>query len=118
MKQQPQSYILNVASTAAYQAVPRLNVYSASKTFVVQFSRALKHELKDTTVGVTCLSPGATATNFMDRAGMKTEEMQNRAAKFNMSSEKVASFAMDGMFKKKAEIIPGWVNKISVALTN
>jgi short-subunit dehydrogenase len=117
LKKQSQSFILNVASTAAYQAVPRLNVYSASKAFVLQFSRALKYELKDSNVSVTCLSPGATATDFMDRAGMKTKEMQKRAAKFNMNSENVAAFAVRGMFNKKAEIIPGFVNKVSVALT-
>jgi uncharacterized protein len=117
LKEQSQSYVLNIASTAAYQAVPRLNVYSASKAFVVQFSRALKHELNVTSVSVTCLSPGATATNFMDRAGMTTKEMQARAAKFNMSSEEVAAFAIKGMLKKKTEIIPGFINKVSVALT-
>jgi short-subunit dehydrogenase len=117
LKEQKQSYILNVASTAAYQAVARLNVYSASKSFVVNFSRALKHEMKNTSVSVTCLSPGATATGFMDRAGMTTKEMQQRAAKFNMTSEEVAKFAIDGMLKKKTEIIPGILNKVSVALT-
>jgi uncharacterized protein len=116
LKQQ-QSYILNVASTAAYQAIPRLNIYSASKSFVLSFSRALKHELKETPVSVTCLSPGATATSFMDRAGMTTKEMQQRADKFNMTAEDVAKFAIDGMLRKKTEIIPGLVNKISVALT-
>jgi short-subunit dehydrogenase len=117
LKEQKQSYILNVASTAAYQAVARLNIYSASKTFVLQFSRGLKLELKNTPVSVTCLSPGATATSFMDRAGMRTREMQKRADKFNMTSEEVAKAAIEGMLKKEAEIIPGWINKISVALT-
>jgi uncharacterized protein len=117
LKEKEQSYILNVASTAAYQSVPRLNIYSASKSFVLHFSRALKLELKDSRVSVTCLSPGATATNFMDRAGMLTKAMQKRAAQFNMSSEKVAAFGINGMLKKKAEIIPGFINKVSVALT-
>jgi uncharacterized protein len=117
LKQQQEAYILNVASTAAYQAVPRLNIYSASKAFVLQFSRALKYELKDSSVSVTCLSPGATATSFMDRAGMVTQEMQKRAAKFNMTSDEVAAFGINGMLKKKTEIIPGFINKVSVALT-
>jgi short-subunit dehydrogenase len=106
-----------VASTASYQAVPRLNVYSASKAFVVQFSRALKYELKESNVSVTCISPGSTATNFMDRAGMKTEEMKKRADKFNMKVEDVATFAVEGMLNKKTEIIPGFINKVSVAFT-
>jgi uncharacterized protein len=117
LRQQKQAYILNVASTASYQAVPNLNVYSACKAFVLQFSRALKYELRNSNVSVTCLSPGATATDFMSRAGMNTKEMQKRANKFNMSSEEVAAFAVRNMFGKKTEVIPGLINKVSVALT-
>lgn len=114
LKKQKQSYILNVASTAAYQAVPTLGIYAASKSFMVLFSRALKYELKNTSVSVTCISPGATDTNFMDVAGMTTPEMLKRAEKFNMSPAAVAKYAVDGMLKKKNEIIPGFVNQISV----
>jgi uncharacterized protein len=117
LKKQKQSFILNVASTAAYQAVPTLAVYSASKAFVVLFSRALNFELKGTNVSVTCLSPGTTETNFMNAAGMHSPSIQKKAAKFNMTPSDVAKFAVKGMFAKKTEIIPGWVNKISVALT-
>jgi short-subunit dehydrogenase len=92
-------------------------VYAATKAFVVLFSRGLRMELAHTSVSVTCLSPGATDTNFMNAAGMNTPEIVKRAAKFNMSPKTVAKFAIDGMFKEKAEIIPGWLNKISVALT-
>ncbi len=112
-----QAYILNVASTAAYQAVPTLTVYAASKAFIILFSRGLRMELKKSNISVTCLSPGATDTNFMNAAGMNTPEIVKRAAKFNMDAKVVARFAIDGMFNKKAEIIPGWINKISVALT-
>lgn len=111
------AYILNVASTAAYQAVPTLAVYAASKAFMVLFSRGLRMELSKTNISVTCLSPGATDTNFMNAAGMTTPEIVKRAAKFNMDPKHVAHFAINGMFKKKVEIIPGWINKISVALT-
>src|ERR1017187_498612 len=56
MKQQERSYILNIASTAAYQAVPYLSTYAASKSFVVSFSRGLQYELRKTNVSVTCIS--------------------------------------------------------------
>lgn len=114
LKKQKQSYILNVASTAAYQAVPNLGIYAATKSFMLLFSRALKYELKGTNVSVTCISPGATDTNFMDAAGMTTPEMKKRAAKFNMDPDSVAKFAVKGMLAKKNEIIPGAVNQISV----
>jgi uncharacterized protein len=115
LKKHPKSYILNVASTAAYQAVPTLATYAASKAFVVLFTRGLRFELKGTSVSVTCLSPGATSTNFIDRAGM--EAMKERAEKFSMKAEAVAKVGIEGMFKGKAEILPGFVNWISVQMT-
>ncbi len=115
LKKHSKSYILNVASTAAYQAVPTLATYAASKAFVVLFTRGLRFELKGTSVSVTCLSPGATSTNFIDRAGM--DAMKERAEKFSMKPEAVAKIGIDGMFKGKAEILPGFVNWISVQMT-
>jgi short-subunit dehydrogenase len=72
-------------------------------------------ELKGTPISVTCLSPGATSTNFIDRAGM--ESMKEKAEKFSMKPEAVAKIAIEGMFKGKAEILPGFVNWVSVQLT-
>jgi uncharacterized protein len=115
LKKHNQSYILNVASTAAYQAVPTLSTYAASKAFVVLFTRGLRLELKDSSVSVSCLSPGATSTNFIDRAGMNS--LKEKAEKFSMSAKDVAQIAIKGMFNKKAEILPGFVNWISVQLT-
>lgn len=117
LKKQKVSYILNVASTAAYQAVPTLSVYAACKAFVLAFSRGLKYELKDSNVSVTCLSPGPTSTNFMNHAGMHTEKMIKQAEKFNMEPQEVAKFAVDKMFRKKNEVIPGFINRISVKMT-
>lgn len=113
LKEQQQAFILNVASTAAYQAVPTLAVYSASKAFVLSFSRALRYELKNTSVSVSCICPGPTDTGFAHRAGM--DALADLAAKFNMTPEDVAAIGINGMFKKKAEIIPGFLNKISAA---
>lgn len=61
--------ILNVASTAAYQPVPYMAVYAATKAFVLSFSEALWGELRSTGVRVTALCPGATDTPFFARAG-------------------------------------------------
>ena len=72
-------------------------------------------ELKKSSVSVSCFSPGATSTGFVDRAGM--ESMKERAEKFSMKPEAVAKIGIAGMLKGKAEIIPGFVNWISVKLT-
>jgi uncharacterized protein len=115
MLKQQKGYIMNIASSAAYQAVPFLSVYAASKSFVLQFSRGLSVELAGTGVSVTCVSPGATDTNFVDRAqiGQKGLEL---AKKFNMSAEDVAVMAVNGMYKRKTEVITGMVNKLGAAL--
>jgi len=111
LKSNPKSYILNVSSTAAYQAVPTLAVYAASKAFVLTFSRALRLELRQESVSVSCLCPGPTDTGFTQRAGM--DALADLAGKFNMTPDEVAAIAVNGLFKEKAEIVPGLLNKIS-----
>jgi short-subunit dehydrogenase len=112
LQQNKQAYILNVASTTAYQAMPALSTYGASKTFVLSFTRALAYELKDTPVSVSCLSPGATETSFIERAGM--DDFKEFAAKFSMQPDEVARIALKGMFNKKVEIVPGFLNRLGV----
>lgn len=111
LKQQPQAYILNVSSTAAYQAVPTLGIYAATKAFVLAFTRALRFELATTHVSVSCLSPGAIDTGFAERAGL--DPFSKMAQKFNMKPTIVAEIAINGMLARKAEIIPGFTNIIS-----
>ncbi|QHS59312.1 SDR family NAD(P)-dependent oxidoreductase [Chitinophaga agri] len=115
LRQQPQSYILNVSSTAAYQAVSTLTLYAASKSFMLLFSRGLRQELKDTNVAVCCLCPGPVKTNFIDRAGMQA--IKETADKYGMTPDEVAAAAIKGMFRKKAEMIPGFTNVLTAFLT-
>jgi short-subunit dehydrogenase len=116
LKKSKQSYILNIASTTAYQAIAKLAVYAACKSFMILFSRGLRYELRDTNISVTCVSPGTTDTNFMDAAGMHSEHIRKKADKVKMTPHDVARFAVKSMFNKKAEAIPGFINKLSVAL--
>jgi uncharacterized protein len=111
LKEQPKAYILNVASNAAYQAVPYLGLYAATKAFVLQFSRALHYELSKTSVKVTCVSPGPTDTDFAVRADVGPKAMK-AAEKFNMSSEAVAKVAVNSMLKGRTEVVVGMVNKL------
>lgn len=111
LRKQEQAYILNVASTAAYQALPTFSLYAASKAFILSFSRGLRYELRDDHVSVTCLSPGPVDTGFADRAGLSM--LNEIAAKFNMHPDAVARIAIRGMFNKSPELIPGFINKIS-----
>lgn len=116
LHRRPHAYILNVASSAAYQAVPRLTLYAATKSFVVAFSRGLHQELRGSTVSVTCVSPGATDTDFPNRAQVGEKGMK-AAERLNMSPETVAILAVKAMLARKPEIITGFVNKLGAALS-
>ena len=113
LKIQADSYILNVASTAAYQAFPNFSLYSATKAFVVSFSRGIRSELKDQNISVSCVSPGPVDTNFFNRAGL--EAVKATLDKLKMHPDEVAEIAIQGMFDRRAEIIPGFLNFISAA---
>ncbi|MVM34324.1 SDR family NAD(P)-dependent oxidoreductase [Spirosoma sp. HMF4905] len=110
LRQQSKAYILNIGSSAAYQAVPGLSLYSASKAFVLQFSRGLHQEIRKSSVSVTCVCPGSTDTNFVDRAQIG-EKGRKAAEKVNMTPQDVAKQAVDAMFARKAEVVTGLLNK-------
>ncbi len=112
LKKEKQAYILNIASTAAYQAVPTLALYGASKSFVLSFSRALNFELRHSNVSVTCVSPGPVNTNFVNRAGMQA--IAQTAEKFGISPEELAKKALHALYNKKTEYVPGLSNKLGV----
>ena len=112
LHQAAKAYILNVTSTASYQAVPMLTLYAASKSFMVLFSRGLRYELRKSGISVSCVSPGATVTDFPERAGMN-EKAKKAADKIGMSAAEVAEFAVSQMLRGKAEIIPGLLNFVS-----
>jgi len=115
LKRYSQAYILNIASSTAYQALPQMAIYAATKIFVLNFSRALKYELKDSSVSVTCISPGATDTNFNERADIPVKA-RKAAEKVAMTPQDVAKISVDAMFAGKTEVIPGFINKLAAFL--
>ena len=115
LKQQKQSYILNICSSSAYQAVPMLAVYAASKAYILRFTRALKQELSATNISVTCLSPGPTDTEWAKNANV-SDKVLKMADKFNMSPQKVAAIGIRAMLRKRAEVIAGFTNKLGAVV--
>jgi short-subunit dehydrogenase len=111
LKQQSQAFIMNVSSTTAFQPVPYISMYAASKSFVDSFTKGLQIELKKyaKNISVTCLLPGTTDTGFIDVGGFN-DKIRTMAKKVEMSPEAVAKIAVKGMFNKKYEVIPGAVN--------
>jgi short-subunit dehydrogenase len=114
LKTASEAHILNIASSAAYQAVPGLNVYAASKAFVLRFGRGLQYELRNTSVRVTTICPGGTDTDFANRANLN-EKARKAGEKLNMTSEEVAKQAINAMFAGKTEKILGLINQIGAA---
>lgn len=112
LHKQPAGYILNIGSSASYQAVPMLSAYAASKAYVLNFSRGLYQELKGTHVSVTCVCPGPTDTNFVARAQVGPKG-QKAAERFNMSPKTVAHIAVESLFRRRSEVITGAANKLS-----
>ncbi len=112
LKQQPAAYILNIGSSASYQAVPFLSAYAGSKSYVLNFSRGLHQEFKKTNLSVTCICPGPTDTNFVNRANVGRKG-QKAAERFNMSPQAVAKIAVHALFRRQPEVIAGGMNKLS-----
>lgn len=116
LKKRNAGYILNIGSNAGYQAVPYLNIYAASKAFIISFTRSLRYELKASGITVSCVSPGSTDTNFVDRAGMG-KHIRKTAERYNMTAQAVAQIAVKNLFKGKAERITGFQTKLGVFLS-
>jgi hypothetical protein len=109
-------YILNTVSTAAFQPVPYMAIYSATKSFMLSFSRALRYEVRPQNVYVTALCPGATESEFSSSAGIY--KLAEKNARFYMTSESVAKAGVNGLWKNKSVVIPGLMNKLSTIAVN
>jgi len=105
------AHLVNIASIGAYQAVPNMAVYAASKAFVRNFSEALHDELRGTPIRVTCVCPGGTATAFHAAAGAGNYGWLASATM--MSAEAVARTALRAMRRGKRNVVTGLANKLA-----
>jgi short-subunit dehydrogenase len=90
-------------------------VYNGTKAFIDSFSFALRNELKDSGVTVTCLMPGATETEFFERADMMDTKV-GRSSKDDPAD--VAKTGFEAMMRGDGDIVSGWKNKVSTALAS
>jgi short-subunit dehydrogenase len=111
MRSKGRGYILNVSSTAAFQSIPYLSAYSASKTYVQYFTNALREELKPHGVRVSGLYPGPTDTKFFDVA-FENKDADLFKKQPMMPASEVAAIAIEGMEKGRKSIVPGSLNKV------
>lgn len=97
--------IINVASTAAFQPVPYMAVYGATKAFVLSFTEALWAETRGTGVRVTAICPGSTDTGFFDIAGDNAQVGTRR-----MSPDRVVRTALRALDRRASTAVPGTGN--------
>jgi hypothetical protein len=109
MLERHRGFILNVASTAAFQAGPYSAVYYATKAYVLSLSEALHEEAKGRGVHVSALCPGPTATEFFEVAGSPN----GRLAKMATDPVAVVRAGLDGLARNKAIVVPGLMNKMT-----
>lgn len=105
------SYLLNMSSIGAYQAVPNMAMYTSSKVFVRNFTEALHDELRGTPIRVTCVCPGNTATEFHEAAGAGSYGWLADLAM--MTADAVAAKSLRALRSGKRIIIPGAQNKLA-----
>jgi short-subunit dehydrogenase len=103
--------VINVASMAAFQPIPSQAVYAATKAFVLSFSEAIWHEVRDAGVAVTALCPGPVATEFVEAAGFKKAQEEMGPSFGWASAEDVACAAIEGVETGKRVVIPGIGNR-------
>jgi uncharacterized protein len=113
MVERGEGRVLFTSSIAALMPGPFYAVYAASKSFVQSFSEALRNELKDTGVTVTALQPGATDTEFFERAGM--EDTRAGQSKKDDPAQ-VAKQGFEALMAGKDSVIAGnFMNKVQAA---
>lgn len=101
--------IINIASTAAFQPMPGLAVYAATKAYVMNLSDALAYELKKQNITVTCINPGATNSEFAKVANFTSETLINDKSP---SSREVAEYIFDSMEIGRTNATHGLKNKL------
>jgi short-subunit dehydrogenase len=104
--------ILIVGSIAGFMPGTYQAVYNGTKAFIDSFSWALRAELKDSGVTVTCLMPGATETEFFERAGMMDTRVGTEK---KMDAGEVARIGFKAMMAGDGDVVAGWKNKLTTA---
>lgn len=109
--------ILNLASIASRTPGPWQSVYHGTKAFVLSFSEAIREELKDTNITVTALMPGATRTDFFNKAEMQDSKIVQDPSSLSDPAE-VAKDGYEALMAGNDHIISGFKNKMMMLMAN
>ena len=107
-------YILNMSSMSAWMAMPGIQTYNATKSFIYNFSKSIWYELKPQNVGITVMAPGAVDTGLFGLA----PNLRKLAVALTVSipPEKLVKRALKKMFRNKKADTPGFINWLSTPL--
>ena len=109
--------VLNVASIAAFQPIPALASYAASKAYVLSLSESLSEELKGTGVTVTALCPGITATNMLSSAASANDKVSRIPGFMVGDVNDVAHQGFEACMRGRAVCVPGAINQATTLAT-
>ena len=109
--------ILNVSSIASKIPGPWQSVYHGTKAFVQSFTEALRSEVKDQNITVTALLPGATDTDFFNKAGMESSKIVQDRSKLSDPAD-VAKDGYEALMSGDDKVISGMKNKLMVGMSN
>ena len=115
MRARGQGRILIVGSIAGFMPGTYQAVYNGTKAFLDSFSFALRHELKEMGVSVTCLMPGATDTEFFERADMLDTKVGQQTKD---DPADVARQGFEAMMRGDGDIVTGWKNKLQSVMAS
>lgn len=107
--------IVNVSSIAGFQPTPGTATYGGTKAFVTSFSQALHEEYRSRGIDVLCVAPGATRTEWQQRAGYRDDHLPAAAWQ---TPEQVATCALDALKGRRALVVSGLPNKVLAASTH
>ena len=114
MKTRKHGQIMNVSSISAVMPYPLISLYGPTKTYLRYFTRALRTELRPYGINVTCLIPGATITGLYDLTNVNVALLKSLGI-FH-TPQFVARRAVKGLLKRRALVVPGLINKITIRL--
>lgn len=112
MKQRRSGHILIISSLAANMPYPGLVFYSATKRFLQSFSRALRTEMIDYNVNVTCVLPGAVSTQLYTLSA--SDQKKALRSGIMMQPDQLARKAVNALLKRRARLVPGAINRIAL----
>ena len=112
MKARRQGHIMNVSSISAVMPYPIISLYGPTKTYLRYFTRALRTEMQPHGVNVTCLIPGATITGLYNLTEVNVSLLKSLGI-FH-TPQFVSRKAVRGLMRRKARVVPGLINKITM----